>query len=150
MEKDSKTTPPKPEDKQPETEKPLEGTKEKSPLETAAETIAGDNKLLSAFLKLILSPLGLLAFVGVILYLLYKNKEHKDTIAKLEAELKESKQSAKNRTDKAEESGTKKIRRKNEDQEEDEEHFFQGIPHIPAKNQQRIKGLSKNKTIYID
>ncbi len=57
----------------------------------AAETIAGDNKLLGNVLKFILSPIGLIAMLCGIGYLLWKNKSHKDRIVALEKELLEAK-----------------------------------------------------------
>lgn len=56
-------------------------------LSKAAETIAGDNKLLGNILKFVLSPLGLIALLCGLGYLIWKNKSHKDKIVALEKEL---------------------------------------------------------------
>jgi hypothetical protein len=66
--------------------KPLNGTGEPSNWEKAATLIAGDNQLMSALLKLIISPFTLLAGGGLIIYLFIKNKSYKDEIAGLKVE----------------------------------------------------------------
>ncbi|MFO0356644.1 MAG: hypothetical protein ACK50A_06780 [Sphingobacteriaceae bacterium] len=69
------------------TEKTLLGTdEEKGVWEKAAETIAGDNKLMGTVLKLILSPITLLIGVGLLIYAFIKIKGQKDEIEKLKAE----------------------------------------------------------------
>jgi len=69
------------------TDKTLLGTDaEKGVLGKAAETIAGDNKLMGSVLKLILSPITLLAGVGALIYAFVKIKTQKDEIEKLKAE----------------------------------------------------------------
>lgn len=69
------------------TEKTLLGTEEeKGVWEKAAETIAGDNKLMGTVLKLILSPITLLIGVGLLIYAFIKMKGQKDEIEKLKAE----------------------------------------------------------------
>lgn len=57
----------------------------------AAETIAGDNKLLATILKILLSPLGLIAALCGIGYLWWKNSTYKSKITELEKELQLSK-----------------------------------------------------------
>lgn len=66
----------------------LHGPEKPSTLEKAAETIAGDSQLMSSLLKLLLSPFTLIAGVGLIVYLFFKNKSYKDEIAKLKEENK--------------------------------------------------------------
>jgi hypothetical protein len=66
----------------------LNGTSENSAWEKAAEMIAGDNKLMSSLLKLLLSPFTLIAGAALIIYLFVKNKQHKDEITKLNEEKK--------------------------------------------------------------
>lgn len=56
-------------------------------LAAAAETIAGDNKLLGTLLKIILSPLGLIAALCGIAYLWWKNSTYKSKISDLEKEI---------------------------------------------------------------
>lgn len=68
--------------------KSLSGTEEKSAWEKAAETIAGDNKLMGTVLKLLLSPITLLAGAGLIIFCFYKMKGQKDEIEKLKTENK--------------------------------------------------------------
>lgn len=69
------------------TDKTLLGTDaEKGVWGKAAETIAGDNKLMGSVLKLILSPITLLAGVGALIYAFVKIKAQKDEIEKLKAE----------------------------------------------------------------
>ena len=69
------------------TENNLSGTDvEKGVWEKAAETIAGDNKLMGSVFKLILSPITLLAVVGALIYAFVKIKTQKDEIEKLKAE----------------------------------------------------------------
>jgi cell division protein FtsB len=83
------TTEEKTEQKQSEnkTAKTLLGTdEEKGVWEKAAETIAGDNKLMGTVLKLILSPITLLVGVGALIYAFVKIKAQKDEIEKLKAE----------------------------------------------------------------
>lgn len=69
------------------TDKGFSGTDpEKGVWEKAAETIAGDNKLMGTVLKLILSPITLLIGVGLLIYAFIKLKGQKDEIEKLKAE----------------------------------------------------------------
>lgn len=69
------------------TEKTLSGTDaEKGVLEKAADTIAGDNKLMGSVLKLVLSPITLLIGVGLLIYAFIKLKGQKEKIEKLKAE----------------------------------------------------------------
>ena len=68
--------------------KPLSGTVQPSNWEKAATLIAGDNQLMSALLKLIISPFTLLAGGGLIIYLLIKNKSYNDEIGALKEENK--------------------------------------------------------------
>jgi len=69
------------------TGKTLLGTdEEKGVWEKAAETIAGDNKLMGTVLKLILSPITLLVGVGLLIYAFIKLKGQKEEIEKLKAE----------------------------------------------------------------
>ncbi len=68
--------------------KNLSGTEEPSVLEKAAQTIAGDNKLMAAVLKILLSPLALLAGGGLIIFCFSKMKGQKDEIEKLKIENK--------------------------------------------------------------
>ncbi len=69
----------------------LSGTgseKEPSVWEKAAETIAGDNKLMGVALKIILSPLTLIAGVGAIIWCFFKIKGLKEEVEKLKTENK--------------------------------------------------------------
>lgn len=69
------------------TDKTLLGTdEEKGVWEKAAETIAGDNKLMGTVLKLILSPITLLIGVGLLIYAFIKMKGQREEIEKLKAE----------------------------------------------------------------
>lgn len=69
------------------TNKSLSGTDaEKGVWEKAADTIAGDNKLIGSVLKLILSPITLLVGVGLLIYAFIKLKGQKEEIEKLKAE----------------------------------------------------------------
>lgn len=67
------------------------GPKTKSAWETAFETIVGDNKLLSTVLKIVLSPIGLVAVLCGVGYLVYKNMEYKKENAKLSQDYKDLK-----------------------------------------------------------
>lgn len=71
--------------------KSLKGTeqeKEKSALEKAATTIAGDNKLMETALKILLSPLTILLGVGAIIFCFFKIKNLSADIEILKAENK--------------------------------------------------------------
>ncbi len=69
------------------TEKTLTGTDaEKGVWEKAADTIAGDNKLMGSVLKIVLSPITLLVGVGLLIYAFIKLKGQKEEIEKLKAE----------------------------------------------------------------
>lgn len=71
-------------------DKTLSGTeKEKSVLEKAAETISGDNKLIETALKILLSPITLLAGAGLLVYCFFEMKKQKAEIEKLKTENKE-------------------------------------------------------------
>jgi cell division protein FtsB len=62
--------------------------KEKTVWEKAAETIAGDNKLMESVLKIVLSPITLVAGAGVIIFCFFKIKGLNDDVEKLKAENK--------------------------------------------------------------
>jgi hypothetical protein len=66
----------------------MNGTDQPSAWEKAAEAIAGDNQLMATLLKLLLSPLTLIAGGGLIVYLFIKNKGLKDELEKLKEENK--------------------------------------------------------------
>ncbi len=69
--------------------KTLAGTeKEKTVWEKAAETIAGDNKLMESVLKIVLSPITLVAGAGVIIFCFFKIKGLNEDVEKLKAENK--------------------------------------------------------------
>lgn len=68
--------------------KNLSGTAEPSVLEKAAQTIAGDNKLMDTALKILLSPITLLVGAGLIIFCFLKIKGQKDEIEKLKTENK--------------------------------------------------------------
>lgn len=69
-------------------DKTLLATQEKTVLEKAAETISGDNKLMDTVLKFLLSPIALLAGVGLIVYGFIEIKKQKAEIEKLKSENK--------------------------------------------------------------
>jgi cell division protein FtsB len=64
----------------------LDGTDQPSAWEKAAELIAGDNRLMTVLLKLLLSPFTLLAGAGIIIYLLFRNKTLGDELSRLKEE----------------------------------------------------------------
>ena len=71
--------------------KNLSGTeqeKEKSLLEKASDTIAGDKTLMGTVLKFLLSPVSLLTCAGIIIYCFFKIKGQKEEIEKLKTENK--------------------------------------------------------------
>ena len=71
--------------------KNLSGTeqeKEKSLLEKASDTIAGDKTLMGTVMKFLLSPVSLLVCAGIIIYCFFKIKGHKEEIEKLKTENK--------------------------------------------------------------
>jgi hypothetical protein len=109
-------------------------------LSKAAETIAGDNKLLGSILKFILSPLGLIALLCGVGYLIWKNKIHKDRIADLEKELQKEIEAA------------EKFRKRKQIIDFDEEpEALNGIDYPPINRfQQRTKPSFRNNTIQLD
>lgn len=66
--------------------KTLSGTDETSALEKAAETIAGDNKLMGVALKLLLSPITMIVGAGALLYCFVKIRSLHSEIEKLKTE----------------------------------------------------------------
>jgi cell division protein FtsB len=62
---------------------------EQSVWEKAAETIAGDNKMLASVLKMLLSPLALLAGAGLLVYCFLEMRKQKVEIEKLKNDNKE-------------------------------------------------------------
>ena len=62
---------------------------EKPVWEKAAETIAGDNKLLESLLKLVLSPVALIGGLGLLVYCFFELKKYKEQNEKLQEESKE-------------------------------------------------------------
>lgn len=57
-------------------------------LEKAAQTIAGDNKLMETVLKILLSPIALITGVGLIIFWFHKMNDQKEEIGKLKTEVK--------------------------------------------------------------
>jgi len=92
---------------------------EKSAWVKAAETIAGDNKLLGIVLKIVLSPLVLLVGVGVIVYCFVRIKTLKAEMEKLKSEHK-----------------------KIADEKEEREEEFQKL----KKKHKKLKSLLENET----
>lgn len=71
--------------------KNLSGTeqeKEKSLLEKASDTIAGDKTLMGTVLKFLLSPVSLLICAGIIIYCFFKIKGQKQEIEELKTQNK--------------------------------------------------------------
>ncbi len=68
----------------------------------AAQTIAGDNKLLSTILKFLLSPLAIVVALCVAGFLFYKNMKHKKENTRLEGENKKLEEEAKKLKEKVE------------------------------------------------
>ena len=62
---------------------------EKSVWEKAAETIAGDNKLLESLLKVVLSPIALIGGLGLVVYCFFELKKQKEQSEKLQQENKD-------------------------------------------------------------
>jgi cell division protein FtsB len=62
---------------------------EKTVWEKAAETIAGDNKLMEGVLKVVLSPIALLGGLGLLVYCFFEMRKQKEQIDKLQSENKE-------------------------------------------------------------
>lgn len=119
-------------------------------LSKAAETIAGDNKILGNILKFILSPLGLIALLCGMGYLIWKNKTHKDKIVALEKELHEAKYELKDLQKEVEGMEKTRMRKQVIDSAEEPEEL-QGINHFAANRLQTSYGRSsKNKHIHLD
>lgn len=57
-------------------------------LEKAAQTIAGDNKLMESVLKILLSPITLITGVGLIIFWFHKMNDQKEEINQLKTENK--------------------------------------------------------------
>ena len=57
-------------------------------LEKAAQTIAGDNKLMETVLKILLSPITLITGVGLIIFWFHKMNDQKEEINQLKTENK--------------------------------------------------------------
>jgi hypothetical protein len=80
-----------PAEKKDQQKQTLSGTgseKEPSVWEKAAETIAGDNKLMGVALKIILSPITLIAGAGALIWCFFKIKGLKEEVEKLKTENK--------------------------------------------------------------
>jgi hypothetical protein len=60
----------------------------KSTLEKAADTVAGDNKLMDTVLKVLLSPLALFAGAGALVFCFFKIRGLNDEVKRLETENK--------------------------------------------------------------
>ncbi|MGZ4056056.1 MAG: hypothetical protein ACXVDZ_18195 [Bacteroidia bacterium] len=73
--------------------KGLSGTeteKEKSLLEKASDTIAGDSTLMTSVMKFLASPVILLVFGGIVIYVFSKIKKLKEEIEELKTQNKKS------------------------------------------------------------
>lgn len=116
----------------------------------AAETIAGNNKIMGNVLKFVLSPLGLIALLCGMGYLLWKNKTHKDRIVALEKELLEAKYEIKDLE--KEVTALEKIRKPKQIAEYEQEHEeTHGIDYVPMRHSSKgNKRPERNKNIHLD
>ncbi len=128
--------------------KSVNGTEQSSSWEKAAETIAGDNQLMSTLLKLLLSPFTLIAGLGLIIYLFIKNKSHKDEIVKLKEENKKltDEKLFLEQTSESFRKKYKKMKKVFEVEQEQAEHRA-----LPQGNQNSpyINNVNKNKNSYL-
>ena len=121
-------------------------------LTTAAETIAGDNKLMSAVLKVVMGPFGLIAALCGLGYLFWKNKTYKDKIKELEKELHASQVEIKglekdlNYMEKSQR--TKHHEDEPVDEPEYSDHRLGFVPMRPLSGE--VKRSTKRKNIYLD
>lgn len=123
----------------------LNGTGESSTWEKAAELIAGDNKLMASLLKLLLSPLVLLAGAGLIVYLFIKNKSLKDEVNKLKEENKKISDENLFIASKAEKFRKKFNKLKQVLEIEQAQADQRSLPHGTTA----IHNVNKNKTTYL-
>jgi len=94
METTNKEKPEKPAEKKDQSKSnSLPDTEKKSAWQTGLDTIVGDNKLLGAVLKIILSPLAIVVVLCGVGFLIYKNLEYKKEIQKLSDDYKDLKAS---------------------------------------------------------
>lgn len=119
-------------------------------LEKAAQTIAGDNKLMETALKILLSPITLIGGAVLLIFWFYKMNEQKNEIEKLKTENKKLADEKKNGEE--EYDRLKKKYKKLKGQEETEgENGITGQRFIPM--QSHLGSSTKKKTyrsVYLD
>ena len=123
--------------------KSLSGTeteKEKSLLEKASDTIAGDSSLMASVMKLLASPVVLLVFGGILIAILAKIKKQKQEIEELKTL---NKKSADEKIIMEEEyHSLKKKYKKLKTLNEAEHQNSQSQTFIGAKQEQSVTGLN--------
>lgn len=112
-------------------------------LEKAAQTIAGDNKLMETTLKILLSPITLISGAVLLIFWFYKMNEQKNEIERLKTENK--KLSEEKREWEEEHDRIKKKYKKLKGQEETEEEDGTSGGHYLLM-QSRLTDSAKKKT----
>jgi len=142
------------------TKKPAEAKKTKeekaSAWATAIETIAGDNKMMSTVLKVVLSPIGIVAALCGIGYLLWKNKTYQDKIKELEEDLHDAQLEVSGLEKDVEylKKGKRPKYREDEDEEDEDEERRYRVGHVGFLPLQPLSSdlrrSEKRKNIYLD
>ncbi len=130
-------------------EKPLSGTEDSSnnnKWEKAADMIAGNNQLMATLLKLLLSPLTLIAGAGLIIYLFFKNDQLRKEVSKLKEENKELTDEKEAVAEEADDLERKylKIKKVLELEQNRSEQY-----HLPKETQSTVHNINKNKMSYL-
>lgn len=128
--------------------KTLNGTEQVSNWEKAAEMIAGNNQLMATLLKLLLSPLTLIAGAALIVYLFYKNKTQKTEIEKLKEE-NEKLTGEKMLLEEESENFRKKYKKLKKVFEVEQEQEQQQVLPNETQHTQHMHKVNKNKMSYL-
>jgi hypothetical protein len=142
---------PKQENQKSPDKKSLSGTeseKEKSLLEKASETIAGDNQLMASVMKFLLSPVSLLVCAGIVIYCFFKINGQKKEIEELKKENRKL-TDEKNETQEDHDKIKKKYKKLKALNEEEEQKSVAGFTPLRALSEDPQKKKTYNSA-YLD
>jgi cell division protein FtsB len=129
---------------QPKQQTTQQGTAEKSTLEKAADTVAGDNKLMDMVMKVLLSPLALFAGVGALIYCFLKIRGLNEEVKRLEVENKKL-SAEKTFTDEEYQRLKRKHKKLKALNESEAENSLKGLGYMPPK---QLPADNKRKNTY--
>ncbi len=144
--KDDKINPEKAKQEQKQSADPANVT---NGLGAIVQSIAGESKLADTLRKIILGPVGILAALGGIGYLLYQNNRQRRRISQLEKENERLRESVDDLEDDDEDLNGRTGRHRRLLTQKDEEDYYLGDENIPAWRRPKKPG-NRSNTLYID